>query len=887
MKMQVAADQLHQDLRNLKKDPTKLDPGAEAQHLLKLIEKLPKEAAYEYKGVINAGGSGIVIDVLNTDTDQRLALKLSRKSVGQASADKFTPVDIQRELLANRILRHNNIIGFHRGDKIEGSDYYLVHDQIEGVGGLNDWLATHLEVRPGVSSSSSSINGLCGRLGRMLEDVAAALQYIHDTGFVHMDVKPQNILVDSKDKPYVMDFGFTVKMKASSEKIPVGFTFPLQHPKRLERVTVQETFAKSSVLIAHSDVVPKLDIYAFGRTIQYLLKQIHDRFGDRARATYNFCYLNLIAMLCLDGCRNHITQWDAPPSQDSFYTRNNYGWFVDADGERAFGSFTEIKEILERLSGRSNPLADIPELNPYYPTKLNHGLSDVNLSPRLAALIQHPLVRRLRRCRQLGTAEEVYPNATHCRFAHSLGVVGLVCKAIVALYNDPENPLFRVLFSRQKAVDAIAASVVHDLGQTTYGHDLEEVDKVSFNHAEVGRALIQSKVCDNKGRTLSQLLTGTGQDEWGISAADSPPLSFGIKAHKDSDDGRAFSVYRQLIDGAVDMDKLDYVVRDSRSTGVFHGLAIDEPRILMGLTTLVDTAVGCRGNIILGIREKSLASVQMLLLVRRKLYESVYLHHTKRAFTAMLKRAICLGAEEWKRANSEIVMPWNVTGFAAHLEGVSIGRVEKPGGKSKRQVEGGGSALALLAVGGDGSVAYFEPYLQTRHAIELMQAFQNRCPYRRLWQGSPCEGNGEGALRSRLDGAVGIVECKRLALELIRAMDSSIEKSVSIEASASISQKRPSELYRDREECLIIIDLPTVEETSVGSLPPVLDNLNRKRGAFVKSSQQEHFWPVIQAGERSDWCHVHVFAEPGFQRDVLALLPEVEIDRIVVGFLKG
>ncbi|SFS80689.1 HD domain-containing protein [Halostagnicola kamekurae] len=210
-------------------------------------------------------------------------------------------------------------------------------------------------------------------------------------------------------------------------------------------------------------------------------------------------------------------------------------------------------------------------------------------------LIDTPQMQRLRRIRQLGTVSLVYPSANHTRFEHSLGVYHLACQALEQLGVD--GPL---------AKRVQAAALLHDVGHGPFSHNLESV-----THRRTGR--YHDDVHD-------LLADGAVGDV--LRAHDLDPASV---ADLVAGDGR----FGQLISGELDVDRMDYLVRDAHHTGVPYG-TIDHGRLVRELSFVDGELVLAEGNV---------QTAESLLVARALMNPTVYSHSVARISKAMLRRA--------------------------------------------------------------------------------------------------------------------------------------------------------------------------------------------------------------------------------------------------------
>ncbi len=211
------------------------------------------------------------------------------------------------------------------------------------------------------------------------------------------------------------------------------------------------------------------------------------------------------------------------------------------------------------------------------------------------ALLDTPPVQRLRRIKQLGTVELVYPSANHTRFEHSLGVFHLACEVLDQLGVSGRN-----------ADHVKAAALLHDIGHTPYSHNLEDLLERRTDRAH-----------DDVETLLAEKPIATVLDRYDLDRGRITRLIRG--------DGR----FGQLISGELDVDRMDYLVRDAHHTGVPYG-TIDHGRLVRELTYVGGELALAEGNVQAG---------ESLLLARALMNPTVYNHHVARISKTMLRRA--------------------------------------------------------------------------------------------------------------------------------------------------------------------------------------------------------------------------------------------------------
>ena len=226
-----------------------------------------------------------------------------------------------------------------------------------------------------------------------------------------------------------------------------------------------------------------------------------------------------------------------------------------------------------------------------------HGFITIN-DPLIFAIFNHPFFQRLRRIQQMALAQLVYPGAVHTRLHHSLGAYQLMCIAINELRDKG------IEISAAEAQAAKAAILMHDIGHGPYSHGLENVLLKGVHH-EALSLLIMNQLNADPNPALNGQLTMAIQ-----IFTNQYPKTF----------------LHQLISGQLDVDRLDYLSRDSFFTGVSEGV-VGYERILKMLNV--------KDNILL-VEEKGVNSVEKFLVSRRLMYWQVYLHKTVVAAEYML-----------------------------------------------------------------------------------------------------------------------------------------------------------------------------------------------------------------------------------------------------------
>lgn len=219
----------------------------------------------------------------------------------------------------------------------------------------------------------------------------------------------------------------------------------------------------------------------------------------------------------------------------------------------------------------------------------------------LLDIVKHPLMQRLNRINQLGLASVVYPGARHTRFQHSLGAFHLMSEAILSLQQKGQF----IFDSEAEAVQA--AILMHDIGHGPFSHVLENTLISGISHEDISLLMMEQ---------INQDLNGQ--------------LNLAISIFKDQYPKRFL---HQLISSQLDMDRLDYLRRDSFFTGVTEG-NIGSSRLIKMLNVVDDQLV---------VEQKGIYSLENYLTTRRLMYWQVYLHKTavacEKVLVNLLRRA--------------------------------------------------------------------------------------------------------------------------------------------------------------------------------------------------------------------------------------------------------
>ena len=218
-------------------------------------------------------------------------------------------------------------------------------------------------------------------------------------------------------------------------------------------------------------------------------------------------------------------------------------------------------------------------------------------------LINHPYFQRLRHIKQLGMTNLVYPGALHTRFHHAIGAMHLMTEAIDVLRSK------QIEITDEEAEAVSIAILLHDIGHGPFSHALEHTIVQGVNHENISALLMEKLNKKFKGK-----------------------LSLAIKIFNNKYKKKFL---HQLVSSQLDMDRLDYLKRDSFFTGVSEGV-ISSDRIIKMLYVKNDE---------LAVEEKGIYSIEKFIIARRLMYWQVYLHKTVVAAENMLVNILLRATE--------------------------------------------------------------------------------------------------------------------------------------------------------------------------------------------------------------------------------------------------
>lgn len=880
--------------RLVKKDlPSDFDMAGESKHLAELWARLPHLQKYEFKHFVHAGGSGMVFEVIERDRPfAALAMKIvrsglySKKMQHPNAVQGLSPIS-NAELLALEIINHPYIVRLH-DTVVENDDIVAIcTTYINPPQQIDEYIEEILNRKPtksGLKSfSPERLNLACEFLIARFTEIASALAYMHNlkngNGIYHFDIKPANILIARhgtgsgiKYNAILTDMGSCIhrELIEGQKEIRVHFTWPYAH-KEL-RDLLHDPMHITGGLKVSAKVDPEkglaqYDLFAFGKTIQSLLAILMNIFGERCQASYAFRFLHIIACMLLDG-HNSL-------EKDSVRTRDRVPFVSDLalDYSRDLWKrhkITSASELLSRLSRFSREYSwnDIaPELDIWQPHTVNCvAHAPAPFTDRVSEVMNHPCMRRLKSELQLGWIREVFPGASHDRWSHCLGTFSALVGYYNALLSDPEVPTFRILTDKDDLIHAFVAALIHDLGQTTFGHDFEEACPKLFQHEGYTSRLLT----DERWKpTLAQVIT----EAWGGIDIKRITTILRISSDEISKEKKSPIVPPRAVDciaanainGPIDADKLDYLLRDSVACGVPYGHGMDTHRFLQALTVCASP----KTLLCLAYKAKGRPAIASLLLARYQMYGAVYWHHTFRCIQAMFVHA---AATTFLNADRDGIKFKSVRLFKKNIEDLFYERVIcRSTWKTCSSILIGNKQTIPttlwdeppLSVGSEPALDFVWQF-GDQSVRELLERLAERKLYKRVFEINlgQLKDPDYTAIATELSGPSRLGKSKELETKLFDAIMERLRGSEETSTIKSVTEAHTClNRLRRMQVPLVILDFPT-RVTRDYNLPKELEDPVRKYLPIVSSSRKggdivSKIWAL-----QKDIATVRIFAEP-------------------------
>jgi HD superfamily phosphohydrolase len=407
----------------------------------------------------------------------------------------------------------------------------------------------------------------------LIQQVSEAMTYYHEKKIAHKDIKPANIRYCTEDSTFIIvDFGFARHITSPQDE--EAFT----KVEYIDLPSIKARNYKKNDMGQFCDMLAKLlplfkDEYLANRYsgLKSSIEKGKDSNLDRRHIGMKEFYHAAKQYFLIEG------GWRFQLKLDEFMTQNGFGRFDSKLRIPVNGS--------------------------------------ILLSKELKGIIDTPEFQRLRGVRQLGPTMFVFPGANHTRFEHSLGVYALSLKYLEKLLSLPEFK--NQCESIEDSIKLIVlSSLLHDIGHYPYSHWIEEID-VFPNNLKLPKHEQRAWEILQRGEIKEVI-----ENDWKVKINDIAEIIIN-KSDK--------TLINSFINSVIDVDKLDYLIRDSIHCGINYGKGIDIERLLDSLYINSDTKKLC-------VTEKGRSALLSILSTRNIMYQEVYWHKTVRACEAMFKR---------------------------------------------------------------------------------------------------------------------------------------------------------------------------------------------------------------------------------------------------------
>jgi HD superfamily phosphohydrolase len=446
-----------------------------------------------------------------------------------------------------------------------------------------------------------------------LREITLQLERIHSLGFAHGDVSLANVLVTKTGSIHLVDFEHVTSENFLFER-QAFLTSGYSHPERLRRISQGEYSIEDA---------QNWDRYALGQLFLQVLAD-SDPYRYEELSLYNQRAIRLIGCLLLGGTNAPA---EVALGLDIGFFRSDY-----------YRSLSDVVTAIDRLIGLAAPETFIPEMRAVPERVVEIGTHrPVPFTTRVRNIVESTEMQQLGTCLQLGLISYIWPTATHTRIEHAIGTFGIACEAVLNLYADPQSPLFKVLGTPAVVRSLLAAALLHDVGHYPLAHDLEEAFPKAFDHETRSVAfVVQGSIADS--------LRAPEPDGWDVNPFDVASIIDGNPLEGSALSHWMCGLLHSLISGAIDVDKLDYLVRDSSALGVAAGEGIDIDRVLASLTvalvptTTVRSARKSSGPDVprLAVRAKGIRPAELVGRIRSHMFGVTYWHHSYRSIKAMI-----------------------------------------------------------------------------------------------------------------------------------------------------------------------------------------------------------------------------------------------------------
>lgn len=610
------------------------------QYVLTMVEK--QFSGIEIQQFFNDGSTARVYHVLyplGPDLTCKVDRIIKVFRYTEELSEQINPNEVCRAEFEKLIsVNHNNVVSVYDWGYLEDSGEetlpYFIMEYLPNAQDFDKWL----------EKSRDTINR--EHVIDLLIQAAHGLHALHSNNIIHCDLKFGNMLVGETGRLEIADLGFskyisgkpgTTGLYTSHKYFPTcyrdfenSFQDKRQMYTEIPRKHIKESF----------------DLHYFGRIIKDILafSLVAERFSPSDQKRLGLT----IERLDLDCSEERLPKYKSALEMIS-------------DLEKMKASYTYRSGVKELSSYTGTSTVRVPVSG------------SIPFTKRVATVIHHPTFFRLNNAQQLGFTYYVFPGACHTRLEHSLGVYYNVSRYLNSLLADDHQPYFRQLVTEEMISTALLAGLLHDIGQHSFAHSLEDIGLVQ-EHEIISEMFITGKGLKkffSVNDEHKQPLIHTIKKYW--PEANMKRLCWlvtGKNAGLPLDNG--WEIIKAIINGPIDADKTDYLLRDALHAGVEYARSIDINRFMNSLTaSLLPDKQYMKG--VLAITWKGQQSAENIILARSQMFWVLYWHHAVRCAHAMLAHACASHLDATPDYDEKIrlndILYWGTMGeFITHLQ---------------------------------------------------------------------------------------------------------------------------------------------------------------------------------------------------------------------------
>lgn len=461
-----------------------------------------------------------------------------------------------------------------------GKILFYVMDYIKGKSVKSIFYKLRIKNKDVIDLKKCNVNNL--KLFELLIiQMSDCMNFFHNNKIAHRDIKPDNIIYSEHDNTFILvDFGFA------------------KYSQRRVSDSPEETIRKKLRIDLASEKLGKNDYLADQYIFSEMLLEILELFSS-LYLEYNY-----------KGLESSITK-GVGSREDRYMNMKKFKKAIDlylySSPYHSHNFRINSFLIPNRLFGHFQDIIRIPISG------------SVPMFKEILQIINTSEFQRLKGIKQLGYTNFVYPGANHTRFEHSLGAYSLSLKYLEVLLKNPK------FCESIKPIDesiklVVLASLLHDIGHYPYAHWIEELEGLPNGLAFESHENRSKQIIEKS--KIGEIIT----KKWEIDIDKVCKLIIGGE-----DLSRREKLLRSVIHELIDVDKMDYLQRDSAHCGVPYGTAFDIERLINSLYINDENDKIC-------LTEKGRSPFLAYLMSNIVMYQEVYWHKTVRACTAMFKR---------------------------------------------------------------------------------------------------------------------------------------------------------------------------------------------------------------------------------------------------------